>query len=542
MKRILISLILLGSSVSQPAAETMRALDQADLFIRHTASGPFTKCGTPRLLSLLRDSAGKPSAFASDYMLLDRPRLERSVDSAEKHFCVHYNLSGSDAPDPTDTNGNGVPDYVDSTLVYLEFAWKTIIELGYGAPKSDSGRGGSDAVDVYIMELSPQRFYGYTSPDDSYASMGSSYMVIDNNFKESVYPTQGYPALRVTTAHEFFHVVHYSYYGGEDAVWWMEQSAVWMEDYTWDDVNDYLNYLVDFLTNRDTPIDTNGPYMYSAALFAFMIAKKHGPDMIRAIWNAISDHQSGSIELFNPILPGTLSQAMLDLGIWSYFTGSRANSGAFFTDSPLIRGTVTAQDTVTAIPAVDSLSCRRYTFKYVDISPSGGFSPADSLFFEFSDRNGGVWKKQIILYNSPADFELVPLTGSEPLLLFSRPFRKAVLVIANASQGAGTYRLVYAIMKTSVNKPQPLAFSLDPNYPNPFNNETIIRFTVPKPALVRLKIVNVEGQTVRTLVDGMRERGSYAVTFTAAGLSSGVYVTVLESYGVFLTRKIAFIK
>lgn len=542
MKCALISLIIFQLTISLSAAETQKALNQADLFINHTESRAFEKCGTPRLLHLLRGGDAKAAEFSSAYMQLDRPRLERYADSAERHFRVHYNLSGGDAPDLADASGNNVPDFVDSTLVYLENAWKTIIGLGYGKPKSDAGRGGSDAVDVYILELSPQSYYGYTSPDDSFTSMGSSYMVIDNNFKESVYPTKGFPALKVTTAHEFFHVIHYSYYGGDNAVWWMEQSAVWMEDYIWDDVNDYLNYLGDFLANRDTPINTNGPYMYSASLFAFMIAKKYSPEMIRTIWNKFGDSQSGSIELLNPILPGTLSQAMLDLGVWSYFTGERANPDSFFTDSPLIKRTVAVQDTIFAIPALDSLSFKRYTFKYVDISPPAGFSPADSLLIEFSDRGGGLWKKQMIFYNSSSDFLQVPLTGSAPLLLFPRPYRKAVLVIANAAPGAGTFRLVYTIRKTSENKPEPLAFTLDQNYPNPFDKETIIRFSVPEPARIRLSIVNIGGQTVRTLVDGMRERCSYEFTFTAAGLSSGVYVVVLESGGVFLTRKIAFVK
>jgi hypothetical protein len=626
MNRLYILLLLIGIT-SGASAETLRALNQADLFANNTENTTAVKCGTPLLMNMLHDGAGKLSAFASEYMQLDRPELDTYRDSAQKHFRVHYNLTGTDAPNPTDADLNGVPDYVDSALVYLETAWNTVIKLGYGAPRSDngsiqSGRGGSDATDVYIQELSPQRIYGYTSPD-GYLSVGSSYMVVDNDFKESIYPTKGYAALKVTTAHEFFHVIHYSYYGGDDAIWWMEQSAVWMEDQVWDDVNDYINYLFEpygIFLNRYTPIDTNGPFMYTASPFAFMIAKKYGKDTIRTIWNAFRDHQSGSIEQFNSILPGGLTQAMLDLGVWMYFTGQRANSSAFFADSALFNSMVSPQDTIAFFPASDSLSCKRYTFKYAEISPHGGFSASDSLLFQFFDRNGGVWKKQLILYNSPTDFESVSLTGSEPSLLFEKSFSKAVLVVSNAIPNSGTYRLACTIREVTGTAPvfhtisgtvvgasgvvvrlrgdstestlvdsdggsysftvagggtytvsaersgfsltpssytitgiasdqtldftasQIITLSLGQNYPNPFKKDTNLRFTLPSSSRIRLSIANIAGQTVRTLIDGWREGGSYTVPFDASGLSSGIYFAIIESGGKRVTRTIALIK
>ncbi len=68
----------------------------------------------------------------------------------------------------------------------------------------------------------------------------------------------------------------------------------------------------------------------------------------------------------------------------------------------------------------------------------------------------------------------------------------------------------------------PETFKLYQNYPNPFNPTTVIKFDVRGSGLVSLKVYNVLGQLVKTLVDKVESPGSHAVTFDAAGLASGV--------------------
>ena len=73
-------------------------------------------------------------------------------------------------------------------------------------------------------------------------------------------------------------------------------------------------------------------------------------------------------------------------------------------------------------------------------------------------------------------------------------------------------------------------FSLSQNYPNPFNPSTIISYTVPNlgtglaPPYVQLKVFDILGNEVATLVDEQKSAGSYEVTFNASGLASGVYI------------------
>jgi hypothetical protein len=66
-------------------------------------------------------------------------------------------------------------------------------------------------------------------------------------------------------------------------------------------------------------------------------------------------------------------------------------------------------------------------------------------------------------------------------------------------------------------------YRLYQNYPNPFNPTTTINYDVKEHGRVTLKIYNVLGQEVRTLVDGLKDTGEFSATFNAADLASGIY-------------------
>jgi hypothetical protein len=69
----------------------------------------------------------------------------------------------------------------------------------------------------------------------------------------------------------------------------------------------------------------------------------------------------------------------------------------------------------------------------------------------------------------------------------------------------------------------PSTFSLEQNYPNPFNPNTRICYTLPTNSRVRLSVYDITGKKVAVLVDGIQTQGKHTVTFSAIGLSSGVY-------------------
>jgi hypothetical protein len=88
----------------------------------------------------------------------------------------------------------------------------------------------------------------------------------------------------------------------------------------------------------------------------------------------------------------------------------------------------------------------------------------------------------------------------------------------------------------------PSQFTLSQNYPNPFNPSTIIKYSVPKAQLVTLKVYNLLGQEVATLVNNQQNAGNYEVTFSADKLASGIYFYTLNAGNFVSTKKMILLK
>jgi flagellar hook assembly protein FlgD len=85
------------------------------------------------------------------------------------------------------------------------------------------------------------------------------------------------------------------------------------------------------------------------------------------------------------------------------------------------------------------------------------------------------------------------------------------------------------------------------NHPNPFNASTEIRFELPEPGRVKLKIYNLQGQEVRRLLNEEREAGYHSVYFDGRNnqgqyLTSGVYIFTLEAGSNIETKKMILIR
>ena len=92
------------------------------------------------------------------------------------------------------------------------------------------------------------------------------------------------------------------------------------------------------------------------------------------------------------------------------------------------------------------------------------------------------------------------------------------------------------------NESVPIAFGLDNNYPNPFNPSTTIQFALAKRATVKLKIFDVLGREVITLVDEALGPGTYKVVFYATGLPSGPYFYRIDAGEFVQTKKLMLLK
>ena len=98
------------------------------------------------------------------------------------------------------------------------------------------------------------------------------------------------------------------------------------------------------------------------------------------------------------------------------------------------------------------------------------------------------------------------------------------------------------VTSTEENVFAPLEFALEQNYPNPFNPSTTIKYSVKENVLVSLKLYDVLGNEVATLVNEIKPKGAYTFNFNASSLPSGVYFYKLNAGNFTETKKMILLK
>lgn len=88
----------------------------------------------------------------------------------------------------------------------------------------------------------------------------------------------------------------------------------------------------------------------------------------------------------------------------------------------------------------------------------------------------------------------------------------------------------------------PATVSLGQNFPNPFRSSTRIAYTLPTASAVTMRLYDVQGREVRTLVNEKKPAGRYSLTLDARGLAAGVYVCRLQANGAIAQRKLLILR
>lgn len=196
------------------------------------------------------------------------------------------------------------------------------------------------------------------------------------------------------------------------------------------------------------------------------------------------------------------------------------------------------------------------TEKYESLSGYYKFSPT---------TNNTLFWVYIVLYQNQtgigAGYFVTPLAASS-YTQFNMPITynpgsgtpdKAIIEFAvydsssTSSGSIGSYSVVDNVSfgpVTAVESEDNLirAFALNQNYPNPFNPATDISYAIPKESNVSLKVYNILGMEVATLVNRREAAGSYKVNFNASNLPSGIYLAKLNSSGYSKTIKMILMK
>ncbi|MEW5803714.1 MAG: hypothetical protein AB1847_16595 [bacterium] len=228
-------------------------------------SSSIRKCATP----LLRQAMKHPELLnPENQFILHRPTdfgdkdyyglTPLHYDTPEGHFRLYYTLDNNygDAVEDSDADPETVPEYVSDFGGYFEYAYAYLTDTLHYSP------AGGGKTEVFILGIEA---YGVTSADGA-----GLYIMVKNNysgFRENLDP-EGWEngAMKVTAAHEFFHVVQAGYdhwpKSPVDSTWWEENTAVWIEDAVYPTVDDHRNYLGWPYTdeNDNGQWDTGEPY------------------------------------------------------------------------------------------------------------------------------------------------------------------------------------------------------------------------------------------------------------------------------------------
>ena len=98
------------------------------------------------------------------------------------------------------------------------------------------------------------------------------------------------------------------------------------------------------------------------------------------------------------------------------------------------------------------------------------------------------------------------------------------------------------IVQAENNSVFPLNYKLEQNYPNPFNPQTTISYQIPERTFITLKVYNMLGNEISTLVNEEKPAGEFEVQFNATGLSSGIYYYQIRAENIIETKKMVLLK
>jgi hypothetical protein len=235
-----------------------------------------------------------------------------------QHICLHYTaarfLAGPDV---------ATPQQAQLTADTFEYVYgREVTQLHYRSPLDD----GDGHLDVYLQQLGDQGIYGYCnvsgrSPDGGYTSPAAC--AVDNDFSQAEFGAAPLSSLRVTAAHEFFHAVQFAYNATQDS-WFMEGTAVWMEDIVYPTINDYVQYLpLSQVVRPRQSTDYAGTLeRYGAVTFwKFLSERFRDNTIIRQVWNAAvpatQRNGLGAVALVLGTRHTTLAGEFARYGVWN---------------------------------------------------------------------------------------------------------------------------------------------------------------------------------------------------------------------------------
>jgi hypothetical protein len=266
---------------------------------------------------------------------LGRPTSPFSIVSSSGKFRIHYDTTST--VKPKYNSSLNVEENLAMVDKAIDSAYNFEVKyLGYPPPPSDNGSGGDNLYDIYITNLGD---YGYTDPESDLGNdKYTSFMVIDNDYV-GFYST-GIYGLQVTLAHEFHHAIQMGNYILRWAdVFFYEITSTSMEEFVFDDVNDYYAYMPSYFLSPQRAFSENDGY--NLTIWNIYLKDNFDFNIIKRQWELMPNQRA--LDAINTSLSERSSNFKHELnnfGVWTYYTNYRAVSSKFFEEAsqyPLIR-------------------------------------------------------------------------------------------------------------------------------------------------------------------------------------------------------------
>ncbi len=498
-------------AIKTPDNPTGHPIDATPLILQAKYDYPFL---SPEAKKVLDTLLARPS-FAPD--------SEYTYDSPCQHFKIHFAKTGTNVvfEAGVDNNGNGVPDYVDNCASILDYVWaKEVDTLGYVFPPSDDwyssygwNNGGDGKYDIYLLNFG-FLYLGATYAETtnataepwtnwtSFIELDNDYLGYDPNLQHSQYEW-----LSVTAAHEFFHAIQFGYDASEFELgagdmakpYWMEMSAVWMEDQVYDNIDDYIYYLpaffnypwvsLRFFTNYSQ--DPRYLHPYGSCVWPIFLSERFNDiNIVKNIWSVCAQVQGDNVlsatdTILKSIYSSSLNKAFQEFSVWNYFTADRAIDTLFYSEGSLFwtnnpRNPIKVYETNihevypvtgTVFQLPEDLGTTYITFKPI-VDSLGGLR----IYFK-GNAGGAGWNASLIDFRSgdqpfeDTTIDLTPDSGMGVVFDWGR-FSEISMVIARGDTiSSRNFNYSYtAEFDTSLFHGfiPPSADKIYQNFPNPF--------------------------------------------------------------------------
>ncbi len=295
------------------------------------------KCDFPHTFQAYHS---KESMVQNDIFV--REDMQFTVVSESEKFAVHYDISGFNAVSPIDNNNNNIPDYIDSTLYYIDLAYYSEVELlGFEFEDYDANAGGTQMYDVYIKELSNSPYYGGARPEGAVITpenkvVNTSFIVIDNNFsnEDNKYNTTGIDGLKITLFHEFFHSIQFQITTADFRVMG-EMTATYMEYRFFPEIKDYIDWAAEWFDSPSTMSMSNSINPsdgYGMSIFFHYVYETFGDGILLDTWLGIGRNENDTESLDRALTAKgkSLNDSFCDFTEWMFRTGDNAIEGYGF--------------------------------------------------------------------------------------------------------------------------------------------------------------------------------------------------------------------